>query len=224
MTPVSGMDHPEFDGAGALARIRELWLANLIHDLCGPLFTARGYVRLALEERSGPLTESSKRYLTAALENIGRLSDLADELSEFQDIRFFDLEFFNFRDLVKEVLAGASSILLEKNVRLTQDLAQGTIPMIGDRGKLCEVLRSFVATAVHFTRPDGAIDLVMSQEEDKVMLQFGGSPVHGNGGPGPGLPINERFWRMHGGRTSARLSEEHYTLICELPIVRSPEC
>src|SRR5260370_21462798 len=82
MKPEIMVERTKLDGYQILDRLRSHWLRTLAHDLSSPLFVARGYTRLALEEKGSPLTPSQRRYLTVVLENIDRLVTLAQELND----------------------------------------------------------------------------------------------------------------------------------------------
>jgi hypothetical protein len=55
--------------------------SEVLHDARGALFAARGYAKLILEERAGPVTVTQQRYLANILKNIDKLSLLTNALS-----------------------------------------------------------------------------------------------------------------------------------------------
>src|SRR5258707_277046 len=50
MKPEMVVEKTKLNGYQILDRLRSHWLSTLAHDLSNPLFVARGYTRLALEE------------------------------------------------------------------------------------------------------------------------------------------------------------------------------
>src|SRR5216683_6428294 len=114
MTPEMALEKTKLDGYQVLDRIRSHWLSTLAHDLSGPLFAVRGYTRLALEEKDGPLTASRRRYLTAVLENIDRLVAFAQELNDVPAIDGFEFDTVSVRSLLQQAGAEIRSDLAEK--------------------------------------------------------------------------------------------------------------
>jgi two-component system, cell cycle sensor histidine kinase PleC len=178
MNPGVGTRKVEFDSAEVFDRIRERWLANIIHDLSNPLFAARGYVRLVLEEREAPLNASTKRYLDAALENIGRIVALTQELDNFPERAEFKFESISFRSLLKQAVADLRTALLQKSVQLTENVSED-LSTIGDREKVVLVLRSFLAAAVEFTGPGGTVRVDASEDDERIIVRFSATRTQG---------------------------------------------
>ncbi len=210
----------EFDHAKAFDQIRERWLSNLAHEISSPLFAARGYLRLALEEREGPLTESSKRYLDAALENIDKLVALSREFNESPSQAELQLTCFGFRDLLEEVLEAVRLIQPKENVRVTQELGSETITTVGDRQKLGEALQKFLLAAVQFTSPGGQVEVSTGEQDEKITFRLTATRASTTPGDRLDLSAPSRLWRLHGGNLSAHWSGERWSLLCELPLLR----
>jgi hypothetical protein len=103
MKPASGAEPGGIENS-LLLKIQSNWLSSVIHDLSNPLFAARGYLRMLLEEKNNPLTESQHRYVITALENIERMTALTQQLNDLPGKDGFDLDVVNFRDLLPRVL------------------------------------------------------------------------------------------------------------------------
>ena len=225
MTP-----EPRKDGiedSETLEKIRSYWLSNLIHDLSGPSFAARGYIRLVLDEPNTDLTEIQRRYLTVALENINKLVVLSKELNKFPARDSLQFDTFSFRALLQQVVADAGPNLLEKNIQLSEDISAGSHSTIGDREKLALAMRDFLAAAVEFTGCGGSINVKSREEDDKVAVRIsatGGPPVSVDS-PVPDLGVAYDILRLHGGNASSeRASDGRYIITGELPILRLFEC
>ena len=215
----------EFDSSEVFDRIRERWLSNIIHDLSNPLFAARGYVGLMLEEREGPLTASSKRYLGSVLENIGRIVALTQELDSFPGRAEFKFESISLRSLLKQAVADLHTALIEKRIQLTENLSKNSLSTIGDREKVVLVLRSLLAAAVEFTGTGGAVQVDAFEADENIIIRFSATrdpqaPVD-KAPPDVSMPC--KLWRLHGGSTSLSYSPE-YLVTCELPVIRPLEC
>jgi hypothetical protein len=53
--------------------------ANLVHDIRTPMVAVRGYTRMLLEEREGPLNPTQREYLTIVLENAQKVIRLLND-------------------------------------------------------------------------------------------------------------------------------------------------
>ena len=220
MGPGVGARRVQFANSDVLEQIQKCWLSHIVHDFSNPLFTARGYVRLLLEEREGPLTESHRRYLIVVLDNISKLVALAQELNDFPAKQGFALEAFSFRDLLEQAIANAASVLAEKHVRLAHNLPLDTLATIGDREKLGQALDSFLSAAVQLSDPGGVVEVSAREDDQRIIVQVNSTGDPATAGSPPDLSKPCRLWRLHGGGTSFnRSSEGRYSLVCELPVI-----
>jgi len=222
MTPEMAVEKPKLDGYQVLDRIRSHWLATLAHDLSSPLFAARGYTRLALEEKDSPLTESQRRYLTAALENIDRLVTFAQELNDVPAKDGFEFATLSFRTLLQQAAAGIRSELAEKGIQLTEHFSDGPLTTIGDHEKLTAAVRGFFLLAVDICDRGGTIRVEAFEENEKIILRFSatrGAEVSRKSTPDVSMPF--KLWRLHGGAASVSLApDSEYLVVCELPVIR----
>ncbi|MCU1338091.1 MAG: sensor signal transduction histidine kinase [Bryobacterales bacterium] len=215
------------DDSQVLEHIRRHWLSNLIHDFSNPLFAARGYLRLVLEERDGPLLESQRRYLTSALENVEKLTRLTQGLDEFREMSGLKFAVVSFRSLLDETVASIQPALSAKNVAVTEHSTGGSLSTIGDPKKLAEALHGFLIAAVEFTGVGGSLQIQAREENEKITLEFAASPDGGGAASDSALLLSAacRMWRLHGGTCSlGPTSDGSYLAVYELPVVRLLEC
>lgn len=55
-------------------------IRGLAHDLRTPFVSIRGYTRMVLEERVGPINSTQREYLTIVAENVDKVIRLLNEL------------------------------------------------------------------------------------------------------------------------------------------------
>src|SRR5436309_2748741 len=101
---INTVGNPSASQSDALRSIQAHWLSNIAHDLRGPLFAARGYAKLVLEKRDGDVTVTHSKYLTAVIENIGKVTELVNTLQELPSRDVLELAPLNFTEIVKYVL------------------------------------------------------------------------------------------------------------------------
>jgi signal transduction histidine kinase len=218
------------DGSEAFDRMRSHWLSNVIHDLSGVLFAARGYIRMVLEEPNGALPEPQRRYLTASLENVGRLVTLTQELNDFPGKDWFEFDTIAFHNLLKQAVADVRAASLESNVQVIEDFDNGPLSTIGDAGKLALAVKAFLAAAFEFTGPGGTVRVGAHQENEKITVQFSATPRPGTSLDKPSADVSFacKILRLHGGSafvsTSSKTLTEGYLVTCELPVIRLSEC
>jgi signal transduction histidine kinase len=207
----------------ALSSIRAHWMSNVIHDLRGPLFAARGYTKLMLENRTGDVTVTQQRYLTSVLENISKLAEIVARLDDLPSDDALTLQQLNFRELVGEVIADWRR--RENLARLSEHIPIEPMHTIGDPTKLSLAVHKLLGSAVEFTQYGGKIDLSVQHEDDEITLRISAMPDSTQS------PANIQTWpdvaspcgilRLHGGVASVDcVPAESYHVTCRLPVIR----
>ncbi|HEV2201974.1 MAG TPA: HAMP domain-containing sensor histidine kinase [Bryobacteraceae bacterium] len=217
------------DHCKVLDRMRSHWLANVIHDISGALFGARGYLRMVLEEREGVLSAPQRRYLTTAQENLSKLAALTQELNDFAGADGFDLHVVDFAGLLNQAAAASRAAFSERKVQVVVELDGSPLSTCCDADKLALAMRIFLASAFEFTGSGGTVRVRAREENEKIVLQFtAGPPQTRRKEPAPDLSLAFRILRLHGGTASISavgdVPDEGYVVTCELPVIRLPEC
>ena len=214
------------DGSEVFDRMRSHWLSNVIHDLSGALFAARGYLRMVLEEPNQILPEPQRRYLTASLENVSRIITLTQELNDFPGRDWFEFGAIAFHDLLHRAVADIRSAF--PNVQVIEELDSGLLTTIGDAGKLASAMQAFLAAAFEFTGSGGTVRVQAREENEKIMVEFSAAPRQG--APleaSPDLSLACKILRLHGGSAflsaTGKTLSEGYLVTCELPVIRLSE-
>ena len=210
-------------------QMRSHWLANVIHDLSGALFAARGYLRMVLEEPNGVLPDPQRRYLTSSLENVGRLVTLTQELNDFPAKDWFEFDTIEFDDLLHQAIADVRASSLENNVQVIEEVDTGLLPTIGDPGKLALAVKAFLAAAFEFTGSGGIVRVQAHEENEQISVQFSATQHPGTPRDPPlaDLSLACKILRLHGGTVFiSRRGEpltDSYLITCELPVIRLRE-
>lgn len=217
------------DDSKVFDRMRSHWLSNVIHDLSGALFAARGYLRMVLEEPNGILPEPQRRYLTSSLENVNRLVTLTQELNDFPAKDWFEFDTIAFHDLLQKAIADVRATSPESTVEVIEEIDSGPLTTIGDAGKLALAVNAFVASAFEFTGPDGAVQIQAREENEKITMQITATPGPSTlrDKPSPDLSLACKILRLHGGSVfvspTGKTPSESYLVTCELPVIRLSE-
>jgi signal transduction histidine kinase len=198
-------------------------LSSLIHELGGPLQVARGYARLILEEREGPLTSTQRRYLDAVLENIAKIGTLSRELQYFPSEDSLVLDLVSLRTALHKAVLATPVSSPQNSVRIVED-SGGALLVLGDLGQLGTALQDLFSAAAEFAGPGGIIEISLREDTEKIALRIS-APAPPNSAAKirrPELLNACKTWRLHGG--SASVDEgDGFHVLCELPRFHSFE-
>jgi len=185
--------------AGAFEAQRR-FTADASHELRGPLTALRGEVELALRRERDP--EEYRRVLASSLEEVYRLSRLAEDLLTLarSDAGVMEprLQSTDVLERAERVLQRLRRKAADRGVDLALR-AHGDTEAMVDPGLMDQLLWNLVDNAVKFTPEGGRVQVTVQGDDDELTLRVADT--------GPGLPpdqmdrVFERFFRVDEART-----------------------
>ena len=144
--------------AAAALQAKTDFVTGISHEIRTPMNAIIGLTELALDL---PVTSEQQAYLQSSISSAESLLGVIDQLLDFSRMEkgesSLDCVEFSLSDLVNDVLSGLSVHAHGKGVELIS-VIEDTVPkrLVGDSGRLRQVLVNLVGNAVKFT-PEGEI-------------------------------------------------------------------
>ena len=179
-----------------LDRLKDEFLSLVSHELRTPLTSIRGYLDLVLQGEAGEVNPEQRRFLEAVERNSGRLLRLVGDLLFVAqaDAGRLSLEraSVDLSELAANCVEEAAPAATDKSVSLVL-FAHPVPSLVGDRGRLAQVLDNLVSNALKFTPEGGSVQVRTGANDESVVLEVEDTGI--------GIPaadqarLFERFYR-----------------------------
>lgn len=205
--------------------LKDQFISILSHELRTPINAITGFGSLLEDDVAGTLSPTQRDYLGKMLTGADHLLVLINYLLDMSRIQAgrFSLRMGPFRmeELVAGVVENLRPLAEQKGIRLCSRVSDGLPVVVGDAGRISQVLVNLVNNAIKFSSPDGAVEIRVSDagdelcctvvdtgigiaEEDlpklfKPFSQVDMTSTRKVGGTGLGLSISKALVEAHGG-------------------------
>ncbi|GAB4529358.1 MAG: hypothetical protein Kow0063_06380 [Anaerolineae bacterium] len=206
-------------------RAKSEFISTVSHELRTPMTAIKGYTDLLSGGAVGPLNDNQKHFLNVIKNNTDRLIALINDLLDISRIETGRIRFeptpVKMGEIIADVVEAMAARAQNRGLALTYEVDAGLPEVMGDRGRLYQVLTNLVGNAINYT-PSGSITVEATTAGSAVQVSVrdtgvGIAPedighifdrfyraddpvVQEASGTGLGLPIVKMFVEMHGGR------------------------
>ena len=183
----------------AMAKQKSDFFANASHELKTPVTVMQGLSEILLEKEN--IDESSKKQLARIHKESIRLGALISDMlklsklerGEETDVTYTEV---NLKEVSEEVLAELAGEIAEKNIAAT---ITGNGTVLADNKKIYELIENLFSNAVHYNKPNGKIDVVISNTDNGVSIKVSDTGI---GIEKEHIPrLCERFYRVDKSRS-----------------------
>jgi PAS domain S-box-containing protein len=206
-------------------RAKSEFISTVSHELRTPMTAIKGYTDLLSGGAVGPLNENQKHFLGVIKNNTDRLIALINDLLDISRIETGRVRFepapVKVGEIIADVVEAMAARVQECGLNLTYEVDAGLPEVMGDRGRLYQVLTNLIGNAINYT-PQGSVTVeatiagtavqvsvhdtgvgIAPEDISNIFERFyrADDPVvQEASGTGLGLPIVKMFVEMHGGR------------------------
>ena len=212
------------------SRIKDEFLAAVSHEIRAPLNAITGWTQLLL---NGDLDEDKTRHAFETIQrNVRSQAQIIEDLLDVSRIvagqMRLDLQPINLTESIETSVQNVSPTAAAKNIDLIKSTVNASVFVMGDAGRLQQILWNLLSNAVKFTPPHGRVEIILREVDGFAELsirddgegisdeflphifdrfrQADGSSKRKQGGLGLGLSIVKNLVEMHGGTITASSS------------------
>ncbi|MGC9398349.1 MAG: GAF domain-containing protein [Anaerolineae bacterium] len=200
------------------------------HELKQPMTSMKGYIDLLKKGLGGPLTTQQEQFLDVIYSNVQRMNRLVQDLLDMSRIEagrvHLEIKPVSPVAITREAVQSFRQAIEDKRQALRMEVEEGLPLVLGDRGRLIQVLTNLLSNANKYTPEGGEITVrveacrmddqdayvcwhvedsgigMTAEEMEKLFTKFFRADVpevRNVKGTGLGLVITRSLVEMHGG-------------------------
>jgi signal transduction histidine kinase len=187
-----------------LDSVKDEFVASVSHELRTPLTSIRGYIELMLDEETGPLNETQRKFLSVVERSTERQMMLVADLLLVAQLVATDLQLelepLEVGPLVAEAVEAARPAADATEIALDFATDHRLANVLADAPRLAQVMDNLISNAIKFT-PTGRVLVQLSSDADEAVVDVVDTGI--------GIPpdeqerLFERFFRATAANTNA---------------------
>ena len=187
-----------------LENYRRDYIGNVAHELKTPIFSIQGYIETVLDDPDLD-RNTLESFLGKANKNADRLGQIVmdlDTITKYESgFLVLDQQPFDLLALVNEVVESLELQAKEKHITLQVFAPAGEYQVMGDRGRLSQVLTNLGYNSIRYGNESGNTRFRLSSTGTKVIVEVADNGI--------GIPqehlgrVFERFFRVDKHRNRA---------------------
>jgi signal transduction histidine kinase len=153
--------------SSSLESMRREFLANVTHELKTPVTVIRGSLEALCDEVVTEPEKVKDYYCQMLVETkfLQRLLEDLLDLAKLQNTDFpIEMEDVNLCDVINDAVKSASQIALEKDIKISISLPEPCVSILGDYGRLRQMLMIVLDNAVKFSPRSSIIEVHAGKE------------------------------------------------------------
>lgn len=155
-------------------RMKTEFISNVSHELRTPMTSIKGYADLMLMGAAGEVADQQRKFLQTIKINADRLSYLVNDLLNISKIdagtNRMNYEPLNIGEIITQTITTLKgrAEFDRKNISVSAEIEPSLPPLMGDRGKLIQIVQNLLDNAFNYTYPDGNINVAAGLAPDKA--------------------------------------------------------
>jgi signal transduction histidine kinase len=151
-------------------RAKAEFIDFVAHELKQPMTAMQGYAKLLAMGIGGELSDTQQEFVRLISSNVERMGKLVNDLLEISRLEAgrtkLDLAPVHLKQVVDETIANTRTEIEARHHRLELHVARGLPPVLGDRGRLVQILTNLVSNAYQYTPDGGTIEIAADGWDD----------------------------------------------------------
>lgn len=157
-------------------RMKNIFLANVSHELKVPLVPIKGYTEILLNGTLGDLDISQRKVLITMLNNSERLQTIIENILNYSRIESGKYQFINVSFKLITSINGALEQLentISKNrIRVHKDFEEYSSEAYGDGDAIKQVLINIISNSIKFSDEDSNIYIEIKDKGEKYTISI----------------------------------------------------
>ncbi len=150
-------------------KLKNIFLANVSHELKVPLVPIKGYAELMLDGVLGDISVSQRKSLIISINNVERLQDIIENILSYSRIESGKYELinknFNLIDCIDRAFEHLDGQIEKKNIKMMRVIENQESIIYGDKEAITQVFLNIISNSIKFSDIGGKIKVFIGANE-----------------------------------------------------------